>query len=190
MKRNNNLQAKKMKRIFEKCVSNEAPRHLLIFIISTLMVWWFMALRSEWLPEMHFQNKAFGDLGLIFIVLVLFMGAAARLFPFMGRALSWRKELGIWAMILALIHVYIVIDGWVEWRIAELFGYAFYKGRSRWILTDPGFGMANTLGVIALFYGLALLLSSNRFSLHLLAYNSWRYLQQRSAHFLYLLAKI
>lgn len=147
-------------------------------------------MRSEWLLEMHFWNKAFGDVGLILIMVALFIGAAARLFSFMGRAMTWQKEIGIWAMIFTLIHVYIVFDGWVEWRLSELFGYTLHKRTGQWILTDPGFALANIIGLIALFYGLVLLVTSNRLSVCLLIHRSWKYLQQRSVHFLYLLAGI
>ncbi len=174
-----------MKRVLKK-----NHRHLLIFTISMLMIWLFTVIRSEWRPEMHFWNKAFGDAGFIFIILVLFIGAAARLFPFIGGALPWQREIGIWSIIFTLIHVYIVYDGWGEGSLAELFGYTFHRWREQWVLTDPGFALANILGLAALFYGLVLLSTSNRLSVRLLTRNSWKYLQRRSVHFLYILAGI
>ena len=149
-----------------------------------------MGLRHHWLPEMHYQNKAFGDVSLIVIVLILFVAAAARLFPALKKCLPWRKEMGIWAIVLSLIHVYIVFDGWIEWKFKELFGYILHQQTSRWVFADPGFALANIVGFLALFYGLALLITSNRLSVRLLTQTAWRHLHQRSAHFLYLLTAI
>lgn len=179
-----------MKRILEIVLHHKLHRHFLIIVISALVYWWFISSRPMWLPEMHIQNKAFGDISLILIVLILCMGAVSRFYQPVKRLLPWQQELGIWAMMLALIHIYIVIDGWVEWRFQELFGFAFYQKWNRWLLTDPGFALANIIGILALVYGIALLITSNRLSVRILTYSSWKYLQQLSVYFLYILTSI
>ena len=179
-----------MKDSINKTSSNNQLRFFGVFIIAKLTALYFISLRSDWLPAMHYKNKAFGDVALILIMISLFIGSAARLFPFMNRYKSWLKEIGIVAIILSLIHVYIVLKGWIEWDFAELFGYALNSRTNQYVLTDPGFALANIVGIIALLYGLVLLLTSNNSSVRFLTYDSWKYLQQRSVHILYLFAAI
>jgi sulfoxide reductase heme-binding subunit YedZ len=174
--------------------SDKILRHLTAVIVSLLMVLLFMALRPGWSPPMHVQNKAFADASLILIVVVLFMGACARLRPSLRKWLTWQREFGIWAMVLALVHVYIVFVGWsegsVSLSIGELFGFRIHSGAGQWVFADAGISIANVVGLLALIYGLALLVTSNDLSVRLLTLPSWRYLHQRAVELLYVLVVV
>jgi sulfoxide reductase heme-binding subunit YedZ len=88
-------------------------RHVTVALASGLGVLVFEASRSQWAP-MHAWNRAFGDMSFLLLAITMALGPLARLWTPVGRLQSWRRETGIWTVVLALAHTYIVLDGWVR----------------------------------------------------------------------------
>lgn len=161
-------------------------RHLILAFISTLTIPLFHLTRSN-LQPMHSWNRAFADLAFIFLLGILFLGPLARLDKRLVPCSDWRRELGIWSVLLSFPHVIIFFYGWIEWDLWLLF-YSYSPSHDVWAV-NHGFGLGNALGIIALFYGIKLFSTSNDLSLHILGKSAWKYLQQATSTF-YLLASI
>ena len=171
-------------------------RHLAVIILAALGTYAFLLSRSEW-SEMHRWNRAVGDMSLVMVAMAMSIGPLSRLWPGFRGWFPWRRELGIYGVLLGFIHVIVILAGWVEWDLVRLFGYEFHPGLQRYVMVQHGFGLANVIGILALFYALALALSSNNWSQQKLGAMVWKFLQQgayvywmlivvHTAYFLYL----
>ncbi len=171
-------------------------RHMLVLLIAGLAVYGFLESRQQW-SEMHRWNRAIGDVSVLLIAISMAIGPLARLWPGFRVAIPWRREFGIYGVMLAIIHTVIILDGWVEWDLIRLFGYQLNPQTGIYVMALHGFGLANVIGIVALVYGLALALTSNDWSQRLLGGAIWKFLQQgayvlwmligiHTAYFLYL----
>ena len=171
-------------------------RHLCVLIIATLGSYAFLESRAEW-SEMHRWNRAVGDMSLVMVALAMVIGPVSRLWKSMRMILPWRRELGIYAVLLAIIHVVIILVAWVEWDLVKLFGYEIHPVTGKYVMLLHGFGLANAIGIVALLYAITLALTSNDWSQKRLGGISWKFLQQgayvywmliavHTAYFLYL----
>ncbi len=171
-------------------------RHLLVIAFGALAVYLFWESRPEWSP-MHRWNRSFGDASVVLIAVAMAIGPLARFWPAVRRAVPWRRELGIWGVVLMAVHTIIIFDGWLEWDLARFFGLQFVPQLDRYVMLQHGFGLANILGIVALLYGVVLALTSNNLSQRLLGGVVWKFIQQGSyvlwmlivlhtAYFLYL----
>jgi sulfoxide reductase heme-binding subunit YedZ len=163
-------------------------RHLTVAIVALVGVYLFRIARGEWDP-MHAWNRAFGDVSFLLLAITMVLGPLVRLWAPAGRLLPWRRETGIWAMVLALAHTYIVLDGWVQWDLRQLLGFVPHPDLGRYVMLQQGFGLANAVGILALAYGLVLALTSNSFSQKILGGSAWKWLQQ-GAHVLWALVVV
>ena len=161
-------------------------RHLAVLSAAVLGTFAFMESRAEW-SEMHRWNRAVGDMSLVLIALSMMIGPLARLWSMFLRAIPWRRELGIYGVLLAIIHTVIILAGWVEWDLVRLFGYELHPATGLYVMFQHGFGLANLIGIVALLYGAVLALSSNDWSLRILGAPVWKFLQQGSYVFWMLL---
>lgn len=57
--------------------------------------------------------------------------------------------MGIWAGTTALAHGVLVFWGWTQWSGPRLLGYEFIPQLGRTARLEPGFGLANLMGVVA-----------------------------------------
>ena len=169
----------------DSCFS-KLKRHLILALFSSIAAPLFHLTRTSIQP-MHSWNRAFADLSFIFLLIVLFLGALTRLDKRFAGWADWRREIGIWSVLLSLPHIIIFFDGWVEWNLWLLF-YNYYPSYNTWAF-NHGFGLGNVLGIIALIYGIKLLLVSNDLSIRILGLPTWNYLQQ-SVTIFYLLVSI
>ncbi len=171
-------------------------RHLVVLLVAVLGTYAFMESRAQW-SDMHRWNRAVGDMSVVLLALSLTIGPMARLLPVFRNAIPWRRELGIYGVLLAAVHTVIILAGWVEWDLVRLFGYEIHPQTGLYVMLKHGFGLGNVIGIIALVYGLALALTSNNLSQRLLSGPVWKFLQQSSyvlwmvivihtAYFLYL----
>lgn len=171
-------------------------RHAVTIVIAIVGIYAFAELRSKWSP-MHQWNRAVGDMSLILISLTMSIGPLARLWPRLRDFIPWRREFGIWAVLLALGHTVIVIAGWVTWDFVRILGYEFHPQLQQYVLVQHGFGLSNVIGFLALVYGAKLALTSNDRSQRFLGGSSWKFVQQgayvlwtltivHTAYFLYL----
>lgn len=152
-------------------------RHVLVVIFAAAATAVFLYSRAEWSP-MHRWNRAIGDVSLVLIAMAMMLGPLSRLWRGAVRVLPYRRELGIYAVVLALVHAVIILIGWVELDLMRLFGFEFHPGLQRYVMINHGFALANVLGVLGLIYGLVLGLTSNDASLRMLGNSIWKYVQR------------
>lgn len=152
-------------------------RHLVIGSAAIFLVYIFLVSRSEW-SAMHAWNRAFANVSLLFLVITIMIGPLSRFHNLFARFLSWRRELGIWCSIMALLHVYVLFQGWFYWEpIRLIIGVNQETGQ---LSFDPGFTLANLVGTVGLAYLLLLALISNNKAIEVIGKRGWDYLQQKS----------
>ena len=182
--------------VFKAISATWQARHLVCIFLAVLGTYWFLLSRSEW-SEMHRWNRAVGDMSLVMVAMAMSIGPLSRLRAGFRGWIPWRRELGIYGVVLGLIHVIVILAEWVEWDLVRLFGYEFHPVLDRYVMVQHGFGLANVIGILALLYALALALSSNNWSQRMLGAMVWKFLQQgayvywilivvHTAYFLYL----
>jgi methionine sulfoxide reductase heme-binding subunit len=165
--------------------SQPLARHTLVGFFSLLIVVVFWLSRMEWSPE-HRLWRAVGDASYLMLVLALISGPLARLWPTTSRTLPWRREIGVWCGLLALVHTIVTLDGWIRWDFQRLFGYEFVPQLERYARLEPGFGLANAVGFVALFLTLLLAATSSAWAVDLLGPSAWKWLQYSSYTVFYL----
>jgi methionine sulfoxide reductase heme-binding subunit len=161
---------------FAAVTGRAALRHLGIILLAAAMVYAFGAVHGHWSP-MHRWNKATADASLVLLTFTMAMGPAARLWPALRRFILFRREFGIYAVLLALVHTVIILDGWVEWDLMALVGFAFHPDLGRYVMVQHGFGLANIIGAVALAYGLVLLITSSDRAVRFLSGSVWKFVQ-------------
>ena len=154
-------------------------RHFVVLLLSILLFVAFLYSRAEW-SEMHRYNRAIGDVSLVLISFAMVIGPVSRLAnkKWLRSLLPYRRELGIWAVVAALIHTIIILFGWVELDLWRLFGFEFHPGLQQYVMVRHGFALGNALGILALLYGFVLAITSNNLSQRILGNSVWKYLQQ------------
>lgn len=123
-------------------------RHGLAGGLGVMFTYLFWLSRPQWDPEMRFW-KSIGDASLILLYVTMSLGPITRLTPSLGRIVLLRREIGVWFGLFALLHTYLILDGWVRWDIMRFFGYEFVPQAGRNVRLESGFGMANLLGLAA-----------------------------------------
>jgi sulfoxide reductase heme-binding subunit YedZ len=168
----------------------------MVLLIAAAGTYAFLESRAQW-SEMHRWNRAVGDMSLVLISFSMALGPLARLWSVFRRILPFRREFGIYGVMLAVAHTVIILAGWVEWDLIRLFGYEIHPRTGNYVMLRQGFALANVIGIVALVYGLVLALSSSNWSQRLLSGSVWKFLQQgayvlwmlillHTAYFLYL----
>lgn len=152
-------------------------RHLTVIFISVLGSALLLYSRSEW-SAMHRWNRAIGDMSLVLLAFTMMIGPMSRLWRRFSRIIPYRRELGIYAVLLALLHTTIILFGWVSLDLMRLFGFEFHPNLQQYVMLNHGFALANVIGILALLYGFVLMLTSNNLSLRWLGNNVWKYIQQ------------
>ncbi len=92
---------------------------------------------------------------------------------------SWRSELGIWFAIFSLIHFYFAMSGRPKWNLLSALGGG---------IGGEGYGLANLLGLIALFWTLILAFTSPGKIIKWLGVKSWKWLHSMTYVVFYLVA--
>lgn len=160
-------------------------RHASVAIASAALVAGFWLGRMDWDPEMR-TWRAFGDASIMLLFITLALGPVVRLWRPIGRALPWRRETGVWSAITALVHAVLILDGWVDWEWGRLLGYEFIPQLSRVARIEPGFGLANLIGLVALVWALALAATSSDWAVRVLGPAAWKWLHHGAYVIFYL----
>ncbi len=160
-------------------------RHVFAGALAAVAAYLFWLSRPEWDPEMRLW-RAFGDAGFVFFFFVLVIGPLARLLPSARRLIPWRREIGIWFAILALTHAVLVFDGWAKWDVMRFLGYEFIEQLARYARMEPGFGLANIIGLIALIWTLVLGVTSSKMAVKFFGFSSWKWLHHGAYVIFYL----
>ena len=152
-------------------------RHLIVILIGAAGTWLFLYSRIEWSP-MHRWNRAVGDMSIVLVAAAMSLGPVSRLWRSTAVLLPYRRELGIYAVLLAFIHATIILIGWVNLDLMRLVGFEFHPGLQRYVIVQHGFAIANLIGVLALLYGLILAGTSNDRSLRWMGSSVWKFVQR------------
>lgn len=137
-----------------------------------LSAFWYS--RMEWSPEMRLW-RAVGDVAVVLLFGSLALGPAARLSRRAARLLPWRRQVGVWAGWAAAAHALLVIDGWAQWSVRRFLGYEFIPQLEREARMEPGFGLANLIGLVALSWMLVLLATSSDRAMRFLGPGAWKW---------------
>ena len=159
-------------------------RHAAVAVTSVLLVGLFWSSRPTWDPEMRLW-KAVGDaaFGLLFVTLAV--GPLARLFRPASRLLPWRRQLGIWFALTATVHGVLVVHGWARWSLRRFLGYEVIPQLGREVRLEPGFGLANLIGLVALMFALLLAATSSDRAVRRLG-SGWKWLHHSALFVFYL----
>ena len=163
-------------------------RHALIVVLALLLVYLFGVVHGQW-SDMHRWNRATADASFVLLTITMALGPTAQLWPRLRLLIPFRRELGIYAVMLAAIHTVIILGGWIVWDFARLFGFEFHPGLGRYVMVQHGFGLANAVGILALVYGLTLALTSSDRLVRLLGGPVWKFVQ-RAAYVLWALVVV
>lgn len=162
-------------------------RHLVVAGVSTLAVYGGWRIHAQWDPEMRLW-KAFGVGAAFLIWFVALVGPASRLWPSLTRAITWRREFGIWFVLVTVVHAYLVWDGWARWDVRELMGFEYVAEIDAYLRFEPGFGLANLMGLLALLFGLVLAATSFDRAVSFLGLSSWKWLHSFTYVIFYIVA--
>lgn len=143
--------------------------------LTALLLAGFWFSRMNWSPDMRLW-RAVGDAAVVLLFVCLALGPAVRLFRPLGRLLPWRRQIGVWAALTAVLHAFLVIDGWAQWSLQRFLGYEFIAELEREVRLEPGFGLANLIGLVAVAWMLILLATSSDRAVRLLGQGAWKWL--------------
>lgn len=150
-------------------------RHSLVGSFGAVLTFLFWLSRPEWVAEMRFW-RAVGDASLILLYLTLALGPVAKFLPRFWLLLPYRRVLGVWFAISAIVHTIIILDGWVQWDVSQFMGYQFVPQLGRMVRLESGFGMANLLGLLAVLISLPLMITSADWAMRGLGAASWKFI--------------
>ncbi len=161
-------------------------RHVAVamLVIGIWFVFWLS--RMELVANIRVW-RAMGDVGFVLLFLILVIGPLARLWRPAERLLSWRRELGIWFAVSVVLHAIFILDGWVQWSLISLMGYEYLPQFERYGRLEPGFGLANIIGLFALFWTLVLATTSSDKMVNFLGVDSWKWLHRGANTIFYLI---
>ena len=160
-------------------------RHLLVGSIGMGLTYLFWLSRPQWDAEMRFW-RAVGDGSFILLWFTLAIGPFSQLWNGVRRLLPWRREMGIWYSLLAFGHTYLVLLGWVRWDFMRFFGYEFVPNLDRYARIEPGFGLSNAVGMVAIFITVLLAATSSNWAVNMLGGSAWKWLQYGAYSVFYL----
>lgn len=160
-------------------------RHAAVALGSGALVVGFWLGRLDWDSEMR-TWRAFGDASIVLLFISLTIGPAMRLWRPVGRALPWRRETGVWCAITASVHSVLILNGWVDWDWGRLLGYEFIPQLGRVARIEPGFGLANLMGLVAVVWALVLAATSSDRAVRMLGPAAWKWMHQGAYVIFYL----
>lgn len=132
--------------------------------------------------------RAVGDAAFMLLIVTLALGPIARLRREFAPTLTWRRYTGIWFALVALVHGLLILNGWARWSLDRFLGYEFVPQMGRLVRLEPGFGLANIMGVVALLIALILAATSTDRAVQLLGGTSWKWLHNSAYTVFYLSA--
>ena len=84
---------------------------------------------------------------------------------------------------------FLIFNGWTEWTLSRFFGYEFVPQLGRTARMEPGFGLANILGLAALLVALFLAATSSDQAMRALRSPNWKFLH-RGTYFVFYVGSI
>lgn len=141
--------------------------------------------RPRWDGEMRLW-KAFGDAAFVLLLVTLALGPLARVARPVTRLLPWRRQFGIWFALVAAVHGTLVVHGWARWSLRRFLGYEVVPQLGREARLEPGFGLSNLIGVVALVFALVLAATSSDWALRRLGAPAWKWLHHSALFVFYM----
>jgi len=154
-------------------------RHLAVAVIGLLIVALVWLVNGEWSAN-HQLWKALGAGAFFLLWFAVFIGPAARIWQPLQRLVSFRREAGVWFFLIALVHGYLILDGWIRWDVWRFLGYEFIPEAEMYMRTESGFGLANLAGLLVITFALALAATSFDRAVNFLGVSSWKWLHSFS----------
>ena len=151
-------------------------RHILVVVLAGALIGIFAQVHGQWSP-MHRWNRAFGDASLVLVALSFGLGPLSRLYRPAVRLVPYRREMGIYAFVLALVHGIIILVGWVEFDLMRLAGFEFHPQLQTYVMFQQGFALSNGLGILALVIALLLAATSSDYAMRKLGASGWKFIQ-------------
>jgi sulfoxide reductase heme-binding subunit YedZ len=152
-------------------------RHLIVAVIAGAAVWVFWLSRPRWSADMRLW-KAVGDSSYVLLLGALAIGPLSKLLPATRPLIKWRRQIGVWFAIMATIHGVLILNGWARWSVRRFFGYEFVPQLGREARMEPGFGLANLVGLVALALALLLAATSSDRVLRRIGRPAWTWLHR------------
>jgi len=146
-------------------------------LCSAGLVGIFWSTRSNWVAEMRLW-KAVGDAAYVLLLASLALGPLTKLVPSTRRWLRWRRQIGIWFALTAALHAVLILNGWARWSLRRFLGYEFIPQLGREARIEPGFGLANLIGSVALALAILLAATSSDRALRRLGRPAWTWLHR------------
>jgi len=165
--------------------NNTYYRHFAVGAISIILALPFWYGRLDWDPEMRFW-RVIGDVSFLLLFFTMGIGPLAKLWSPASKLVTWRREAGIWFGLMAFLHTFLVWDGWARWDVWRFLGYEFIPELGRLARLEPGFGLSNLIGMVAVLLTLALVGTSSNWAVNKLGAASWKWLQYGSYIVFYL----
>ena len=154
-------------------------------MLAAVFVGLFWASRPEWDGEMRLW-KAVGDAAFLLLLVTLSLGPLSRVARPVTRVLAWRRQFGIWFALVAGLHGVLIVHGWARWSLRRFLGYEVVPQLGREARLEPGFGLANLIGLTALIFALVLAATSSDLALRRLGASSWKWLHHSALFIFYL----
>jgi methionine sulfoxide reductase heme-binding subunit len=161
-------------------------KHVVVGMLSFIVITAFFLSRPEigWNARIW---KAMGDGAFILLAITLMIGPMAKLWPLkFARMISWRRETGIWAALIALAHAFLIQLLLFQGDMMRLLGYSFIN--NDYVLVDPGLGLSNIIGIVALFMMALLLATSSNYAINMMGNKAWKFLHMSAYTIFYLVA--
>lgn len=152
-------------------------RHVVVAVAAVALVGVFWLTRPNWVPEMRLW-KAVGDAAYVLLVSALALGPVSKLMPSTRSWLRWRRQIGIWFALTASLHAVLILNGWARWSLRRFLGYEFIPQLGREARLEPGFGLANLIGSVALALALVLAATSSDLAIRRLGRPAWIWLHR------------
>lgn len=162
-------------------------KNLIAAVLGGAFTYGFWWSRPQWDPEMRLW-RAVGDASLMLLFLALAIGPLTKLWPRFAKWQPFRRELGVWFGILALAHTLLIWNGWARWDVWRFLGYEFIPQVGRLARLEPGFGLANLIGLLAMVMALLLMATSTDWAVRRLGGSAWKFLQMGAYTVFYLSA--
>lgn len=144
---------------------NTLTQHLVVGFFTLLFAWLLnFYLAVSW-------STSFARVSFLLLFLTLIIGPITKLkspsttFTPLKLPWTWRSELGIWFTITAILHVFFAVSNFGGGGILDM-------------ISSGGFGLANFLGLVALFWALILTATSFRKVIVWIGVESWKWLHK------------
>ncbi len=162
-------------------------RHTIMAVISVALFYVVWYLNPTWSPDMRLW-KSFGGAAFMLLWFSLLIGPLSKIYSPILKIVSWRREAGIWLAIVSSVHGFLILNGWARWSLQGFLGYQYIPEINAYLRFEPGFGLANIMGITALLFILILAGTSFDKAVSSLGISSWKWLHSFAYVIFYLVS--